>query len=180
MLRYSVSRFKVGMDAYQKGDFSTAIKEFQPTAKQGDVESQWLLGSSYANANKPNKPLPQQFNNALKWFKAAAEQGHVRAMLDIGLLYMFYQEEKDSLSAVLWIQRAAEHNNAEAQFLLGLMYFSGDSMSKDYTRAYMWWILAAEKGHLIAKQMLQKSLDVITTNQISEAKQMAQKWKPSE
>ena len=89
---YASADFKVGMDAYKKGDYSTAIREFKPTAQQGDAQSQWLLGSSYANANNPLKPQPQQFKAALKWLKAAAEQGHVLAMRDIGNLYMFYQD----------------------------------------------------------------------------------------
>lgn len=170
--------FTAGAEAYKKGDFIAAIKESMPGAQQGDAQSQWLLGSSYVNANSPEKPQPQQIQDALKWLNAAADQGHVRAMLDIGTLYMFYQETSDPRSAAPWFQRAAEHNNAEAQFLLGLMHFSGDAMPIDYVKAYMWWLLAARQGHPIAKQMLQKSLDVITAEQRSESEALAKAWTP--
>ena len=36
-----------GADAYQKGDYATALREWTPLAKQGDADAQFLLGGMY-------------------------------------------------------------------------------------------------------------------------------------
>jgi TPR repeat protein len=38
-----------GQQAYQNGDYATAVKEFLPLAKQGDPAAQSKLGDLYAN-----------------------------------------------------------------------------------------------------------------------------------
>ena len=36
--------FQLGEDAYKRGDFETALKEFLPLAEQGDADAQNNLG----------------------------------------------------------------------------------------------------------------------------------------
>ena len=40
----NTSNFKKGLDAYNKGDFATALKEWKPLAKQGFTKAQTHLG----------------------------------------------------------------------------------------------------------------------------------------
>ena len=36
--------FQTGYDAYERGDYETALKEWRPLADQGDARAQTLLG----------------------------------------------------------------------------------------------------------------------------------------
>jgi len=39
--------FQAGLDAYEYGDFDTALTEFRPLAEQGIAEAQFYLGVMY-------------------------------------------------------------------------------------------------------------------------------------
>jgi len=39
--------FQAGMDAYERGDYDTPLKELQPLAEQGHMEAQFDLGLMY-------------------------------------------------------------------------------------------------------------------------------------
>jgi TPR repeat protein len=39
--------FQTGKDAYDRGDYETAFKEWQPLADQGDARAQYRLGAIY-------------------------------------------------------------------------------------------------------------------------------------
>ena len=39
--------FQAGMDAYERGDYETALKKFLPLADQGDADAQYNLGAMY-------------------------------------------------------------------------------------------------------------------------------------
>ena len=41
--------FKAGENAYHRGDYATAMREWQPLAKQGHAVAQYNLGLLYAN-----------------------------------------------------------------------------------------------------------------------------------
>ena len=40
--------FETGMDAYHRGDYATALREWQRLAEQGDANAQYNLGVLYA------------------------------------------------------------------------------------------------------------------------------------
>jgi TPR repeat protein len=48
----SVSQdFQKGVDAWDRGDFATALREWKPLAEQGDAVAQFNLGLMYANGD---------------------------------------------------------------------------------------------------------------------------------
>ena len=51
--------FTKGLDAYEKGDYDNALKEWRPLAEQGDATAQYMLGLTYANG----KDAPFNANN---------------------------------------------------------------------------------------------------------------------
>jgi len=165
---------RTGRAAYVRGEYQAAIIELTPYAEQGNAEAQYLLGASYANASPPE----QDFFKAEKWLKAAAEQGHTDAMVDIAKLNLFYKHERDVKKAVFWYKKAADLGHPEAQFMTGTYYFSEDAgIEKDNVSAYMWWLLSASKGHQLAKQMLEKSLVKISPGEVKKAEMLAKEWK---
>jgi len=41
--------FQKGFDAYERGDYTTALREWTPLAEQGDADAQYVLGLMYHN-----------------------------------------------------------------------------------------------------------------------------------
>ena len=72
--------FQKGLDAYERDDYATALKEWTPLAKQGDAYAQFNLGWMYERG----LGVPQVYNTAVKWYTLAAEQGHVYAQFVLG------------------------------------------------------------------------------------------------
>ena len=56
--------FQKGVDAYHKGDYATAIKQWAPLAEQGYGYAQAMLGSIYYEG----EGVPQDYQAAVKWY----------------------------------------------------------------------------------------------------------------
>src|SRR5262249_7132050 len=63
--------FKEAVEAYQRGDFTTAFAELQPLAEQGVLEAQYNLGILYEKGEGVDKDLAK----AASWYEKAADQG---------------------------------------------------------------------------------------------------------
>ncbi len=59
------------MDAYERGDYETALKEWRPLAEQGEMVAQWSLGVMYERG----RGVPQDYVQAYRWYTLAASQG---------------------------------------------------------------------------------------------------------
>ena len=63
---------------------------------------------------------------AVKWYRKAAEQGYAGAQNDLGLCYKNgYGVEKNAAKAVEWYRKAAEQGEMHAQYNLGGCYGNG-------------------------------------------------------
>jgi TPR repeat protein len=70
-------------DAIQAKTLTTLRRE----ACEGQAQAQYALGKMYADLDPaPDKDIGRQ-QIALKWFLAAAEQGHAAAQHQLGLIY---------------------------------------------------------------------------------------------
>jgi len=67
--------FEVGVEAYDRGDYDTALNEFRPLAEQGHPKAQYNLGVMYAEGLGVQK----DYVLAHMWLNLAAVQGIVRA-----------------------------------------------------------------------------------------------------
>ena len=79
--------FDEGLAAAQKGDFATALREWQPLAQQGDASAQNALGAMYYNG----QGVPQDYKEAVKWYRLAADQGNDQAQSNLGVMYEYGQ-----------------------------------------------------------------------------------------
>ena len=59
------------------------LKETKAKAKKGDAEAQFNLGKMYANG----QGVPQDYREAVKWFRLAADQGMAGAQNALGGMY---------------------------------------------------------------------------------------------
>jgi len=103
--------FQAGVDAYDQGDYATALKEMQPLAEQGDADAQFNLGVMYENG----QGVPQDDGEAARWFRLAAEQGESAAQTKLGLLYEQGRGVlQDYVQAHMWVNLAAAQNQEDA------------------------------------------------------------------
>jgi hypothetical protein len=91
--------------------------------------------------------VPQNFSEASRWFREAADQGDARAQYGLGTMYFFGQGmPRDYVEAVHWYRKAAEQGDAKGEYNLGLMYYHGQGVPKDYAEAGRWYRQAADQG----------------------------------
>ncbi len=74
--------FQAGLDAYERGDYHTAMKEWRPLAEQGLAAAQNNLGAMYING----KGVRRNYVRAYMWLSLAAKQGYKRAVSSQGQL----------------------------------------------------------------------------------------------
>ena len=99
--------------------------------------------------------VPQSYTDAIKWFRLAAEQGHVRAQHNLGVQYLSGQGVPQSdAEKVKWFRLAADKGNADSQYDLGFLYQTGQAVSQNYAEAIKWYRLAADQGHASAQYNL--------------------------
>ena len=75
--------YQEGRDAFDRGDYSTALKEFKILDKQNDPRGQYALAVMY----DLGEGVPQSFKEAVKYYRLAAEQGFANAQNNLGVAY---------------------------------------------------------------------------------------------
>jgi len=130
---------KAGVDAWTRGDYATAIKEWQGPAAKGDADAQFNLAQAY----RLGRGVKQDVAKAEDLFGKAAAQGHPQASDNYGLL-LFQRGERTQ--ALPYVQAAADRGDPRAQYLLGVACFNGDGVPKDWVRAYALTSLAQAAG----------------------------------
>ena len=114
-------------------------------AAAGDPWAQLNLGAAYDNGLQG---LPADAVQAVRWYRAAAEQGLAEAQFNLAhCLATGHGTARDYVTARTWMRRAALQGVADAQFLLGVMLDQGMGGDKDADIARDWLQQAAGQGH---------------------------------
>ena len=93
------------------------------------------------------------YEEAVKWYTKAAEQGNADAMNQLGKYYYDGHEiVRDKEEAVKWYRKAAEQGNADAMLELGKCYYYGRGVEEDKEEAAKWYRKAAEQYRKAAEQ----------------------------
>ena len=89
---------------------STDIKKLKQQANQGDADAQTNLGIAYANG----QGVPQDYVQAVKWFRLAADQGGAKYQYNLGLAYAKgHGVPQDYVQAVKWFRLAGDQGDAQ-------------------------------------------------------------------
>lgn len=120
---------KEGVDAWSRGEYRKAVESWRPLAIAGDADAQFNLGQAY----KLGRGVPVDLALAEEWYRKAAIQGHFQAEDAYGLT--LFQNNKRA-EALPWLERSVGRGEPRAQLVLGTMLFNGDSVKKDWVRAY--------------------------------------------
>jgi TPR repeat protein len=108
-------------------------------AQAGDATAQFLL----ANAFDTGRGVSRDSKEAVRWYLAAAEQGHAEAQNSVG---SGLQAEKRFAEALPWYQKASEQNHALATNNLAYLYDLGLGVPQDRQRAHTLYLRAADLG----------------------------------
>ena len=142
-------------------------------AEQGDASAQYNLGGMYYDG----KGVPQDYKQAITWFRKAAEQGHAYAQFSLGSMYHEGNGvPQDYKQAITWFRKAAEQGDASAQYNLGHMYHGGRGVPQDYKQAYAWASTAAANGEKNAFDLRDEAAKRLTPSALSEAQSLASEY----
>ena len=158
------------------------LDELRALAEQGNAEAQFNLAYRYV----AGRGVPQDGAEAVRWWRAAADQGHAGSRVAIAVMYSggLLGVTQDEAEAVRWFRLAADQGKATAQRYLGFMYADGDGVPQDDVTAYMWLDLAASGLHPDARRQERgKRLDLLrgrmTLKQLAEAQRRVRGWTPT-
>ena len=108
-----------------------------------DPETQRKIGDKYYDGDG----VTQDYNEAVKWYRLAADLGDAEAQNKLGRMYASGEGVKrDYLEALKWFRLSANQGFPNAQFNLGTMYEDGEGVTQDYNEAVKWYRLAADQG----------------------------------
>ena len=96
---------------FSNASLGQTISELQDKAKEGDAESQYLLGTEYLLGEK----IPQNLELAAKWFHQSAIQDDMYGQKWLGICYHNgYGIPKNDNDAIKWLTMAYEQGDDES------------------------------------------------------------------
>lgn len=113
------------------------------SADRGDAQGQYCLGSLYYYGHS----LPQDYTQAMNWYRKAADQGNAQAQSGIGSIYYYGNGvQQDYVEALRWYHKAADQGDVGAENAIGSMYYYGRGVTQDRSEAARWYRKAADGG----------------------------------
>ena len=108
----SAADFQKGREAYDKGDYATALREFTTLAGQNHADAQFSLGLMYDDG----RGVAQDDKQAVQWYKLAAGQGDADAQFNLGNRYADGEGvAQDDSRAHMWFDIAASGGDEAAR-----------------------------------------------------------------
>lgn len=164
--------------SYEQADEKAGFIALVRKARKGDAESQWQVGQTYARLGEPARALPvlqsaaaaghpraasvlgslheegggtaKSRDEAMRWYRLAAEQGQPEAMAALGRLLLQERGPEARESAWQWLRQAARMNDRDGQYHLGWL-LAQQGAAQDDAQACQLFLTAAEQGHVGAQ-----------------------------
>jgi S1-C subfamily serine protease len=123
--------------------------------------------------------VTQDYAEAVKWYRLAAEQGDSQAQLNLGnMYYVGVGVTQNHAEAVKWYRLAAEQGHFGAQLTLGAMYYEGEGVTQNHAQAYAWFSVAAAQGDQTAREARDHVAEQMTREQIADGQRLAATFVP--
>ncbi len=137
------AEFRIGFNAYIRGDFDAAVNIWTKLADQGHIKSMNNLGTMYSQG----KAVSRNYSYAMYWYRRAAARGDARSMYNMGIAYQYGRGvERDIKQAVAWFERAAELGLVESMDALAWAYSTSPELAvRSGTEAVRWAKVAVER-----------------------------------
>lgn len=113
-------------------------------AEQGLAVALYFMGHRYEHGHG----VPENIEEAVKWYRLAADAGYIRAQDDLGRMYSMYSKHQFHEDAFKWNRILALHGDKRGQSRLATMYANGFGVVKNLEEAAKWDRLAAQQGDL--------------------------------
>ncbi len=168
-----------------------AVELYDVAARQGHLQSQLRLGQLFkaggpdaepaAHSDDPHAIIASRklaykpshspsLVSALKFFKMAAEQGHVESQFELGQMYaqgLGTPQRFDE--AAKWYESAAKQGHARAQFNLAFMVAHGQGAEENLLKSYEWYRISYLCGYALAKQAMDVAAKKLSAGEIEMA-----------
>ena len=107
-------------------------------------QEEYELGLAFYNGEGQEKNIDE----AIKHFEIAANEGNLKAMNSLGIIYLNEEQYKDVNQAIIWFTRAAEQDYAESIRNLAEVYYYDTYLPEcDYKKALDYFTKAVELGN---------------------------------
>ncbi len=168
----SFAGYQEGGDAFKRGDYAYALKEFRALAENNDARGQYGLGVMHDRG----EGVPQNSKQAVKWYRLSAEQGYADAQNNLGVMYENGEGvPRNYDEAMKWYRKAAELGNKDAPNNIGVIYMTGSGVRRDFVKASMWFSIAG-KGDPDATNNKNFILKRMTPDEIAKSENLVQEW----
>ena len=130
------------------------INKLKKIAENGFVKAQYLLGNWYYYGNG----VEQDYEEAFKWFKKAAEQGNQKAQKRLNEINKQSQQNNEITDLI----HKAQAGDVEALCKLGTHYYNGNKVEQNYNEAISSLIKCLqiiEKKHNAAVYWIKKAVE---------------------
>ena len=152
-----------------------AMERLTEDANRGKMKAQRMLGDIWSSENNHRR----DFDEAVKWYSAAAAQDSPKAQYRLGQIYQSGTGVlQDRGEALRWFTKASEQGDAKAMVELGKLYYIGDGVKKDYVLAHFWFNVATKEGSNVGELKRNIMATGMSPAQIAKAERMARDWHP--
>jgi uncharacterized protein len=140
-----------GETEYENGDHEAAFKIYLCLAENGDPKAQVAVASMLQLGDGTQQNLEE----AIKWYKLSALQGHPVAQNNLGTILL----DTDPQAAIHWLLSAAEKDFPFAQSMLGDIYSGTYDLPQqesiqNVSEAIKWYERAGANGYEYAAHQL--------------------------
>lgn len=143
--------FRRAVALVRAGKHDEALGVIRNQALAGHRSAQSMVGAMYMHG----KGVPEDPEEAIRWFRLAAEQGYPAALRQMGWSYATGDGvDFDAAEARRWFLRAAAAGDAQAQFMAGDMLIMGIGGEPNRQRGMYWLHRAAAGGDQLARAKL--------------------------
>jgi hypothetical protein len=111
----------------------------------------------------------------IQLIRPLADQGNRDAQRILGDVY--WEHQRNYAEALRWYRLAGEQGDGQSLHRIGEAYWTGSSVPRDYTQAYMWFTVAALRWPQGMSLMIRQTLiRALSAEQIAEAQRLAREW----
>jgi len=111
-----------------------------------------MAGNALGNLYRSGKGVPQNQDQAFRWFRWAADRGDANAQVSLGTMYASGQgAPRDDVRAFELFRRAADQSNAMAINNVGYFYEFGRAVPLNLNEAATWYQRAVQLGERTAQ-----------------------------
>ncbi len=183
----TVAEVDNAVDTKKEQQPKTELEKAIEDAKNGNIHTASHLGNVYHYGREiGDEEYPEgvepNYSLSIKYHMMAANRGHLKSQVDLGLLYM----DDDSLvynsqEAIKWFHLAAKRGHSFAQYVIGHYYGVGTLLPKDENKSFHWLLESANNGECggmleLARIYKKKADELLDEEGFSEADRI-ESWK---